>query len=93
MITSKPYNAPSNCQYLRRYSLFTLIFSLVTAQASANSVGISYSQLEQQLSVQEETLTVKPSGMGVSFSHEFNTNFNMQLDYQQLAGRQEVTPN
>jgi hypothetical protein len=66
-----------------------IILSLLVSSSYANNVSLNYSQLEQQISLQEESLLLKPAGPGVNVSFDLTSELILKFDYQQWQDNQQ----
>ncbi|MFT4926042.1 MAG: hypothetical protein ACI8WB_002140 [Phenylobacterium sp.] len=67
----------------RQGAVLALVISgLLSSHSYANSFTVSYGQLEQQISVEDETVAFKPMGPSMSLSMDLTDNWQFDLDYQ-----------
>jgi hypothetical protein len=68
-----------------------IILSLLVSSSYANNVSLNFSQLEQQISLQEENLSLKPAGPGVSLSFDLTSELILKFDYQAWQDNQQAS--
>jgi hypothetical protein len=60
-----------------------VVLLLLSTNAYADSVSVSYGQLEQEVTLQDSTVSLNPAGAALSLSVDFATNWQVSLDLQQ----------
>jgi hypothetical protein len=68
-----------------------ILLSLITGSVYANNVSLNYSQLEQQISLQDENILLKPAGAGVNVSFDLTSDLSLKFDYQAWQDDQQAS--
>ena len=68
----------------------TLFCSCVSSHSFASNVGVSYSQLPREVSLQNADVLLKPGGGGVYLALDLNDNWGIGLDYQAWQDERRV---
>lgn len=67
------------------------LLMLLSANSFANSLNVSFGQLEQQVAVQDEVASLDPAGVSLSLSLDLAENWQVGLDYQHWQDDTDIT--
>ena len=86
------YSYPNSLfRYSQTKILTAILLSLITSSSYANNVSLNYSQLEQQISLQDENILLKPAGAGVNVSFDLTSELSLKFDYQTWQDDQQAS--